>query len=83
MEDGVYAFEDRGEVGGAEVEIVEGEARVVDEGREVMFFDGTRVIGDEGIEADNFIPLGEEGFAEVRADETGSTGDERAGSGCG
>ena len=50
--------------------------RLAAQAGEVALLDGSRVVGDEGVEADDLVADGQESFAQVRSDETGGAGDE-------
>ncbi len=74
MKDDVHAVEHGGQVGVAQVQLMEGEVRVGAQAGQVAFLDRARVVGDEGVNAGDGVAGGDQQFAEMRADEAGSAG---------
>ena len=54
----------------------ESERRVASERREVLFFDGARIVVGEAVEAHHLAAALEQGGRQVRSDEPGGAGDE-------
>src|SRR5262249_29180939 len=76
VEDDVDPVERGPERVGAQVEGVQGEAGPAAEGGDVALLDGPRVIGDEGVQADDLVAVLQQPLAEVGADEPGGAGDQ-------
>ncbi len=76
MEHGLRVGDDRVERVGAQIEAMEAEARPTPQAGEVPFLDGAGVVGNEGVQADDLVPQGQEPLAQVRADEARRPGDD-------
>jgi hypothetical protein len=76
MDDGIDTVDERLDRRRPQVDLMEREPRRGAEVHEVRLLDGTRVVGDERVKADNLVTACDQPFGKVRADEASSAGDE-------